>query len=304
MPILNNASDIRYGNTLVERVYMRNVIVWERSRPDPTPAVPTGYTQYDYFETIKAGNNGTCFLPTGWKPNSQNIAIELDYTYSNPSSNSSYELGQQGRPIIGFLEDYDLTHDTFSTGKSFIWDYVSGGTGAEVGFRMVYNNTVPGTMNAPDNPCKKYQSSFVGDLPLLDTRTYLKITPTKTEWSYTLNNVEKSGYVVPSEAQVIPTDLQLLLCTVNEYRRYATILDNASRDSGETTPPYQWCVPRWTPQQKLYGVKVRENGRLVKMYVPCVRNSDSQAGLWEMIDEEFIVPYSYSTGCYQVGNDI
>lgn len=301
MPILNNASDVRYGNTLVERVYMRNVIVWERSRPDPEPAVPDGYTKYDYFQTINAANAGTCFFPTGWKPTSQNIAIELDYTYSNPSSNSQYELGQKGRAIIGFLEDNDPTQATFSTGKSFIWDYVTN-TGYE-GFRMVYNNADAGSMNLVDNPCKKYQSSFTGDVPLLNTRTYLKITPAKTEWTYKVDGVEKSGYITPDSTQVIPTDLQLLLCGVNMYREYGTILDNGHRNSGESAPPYQWCVPRWTPQQKLYGAKVRQNGRLVKMYVPCTRNSDGQAGLWEMIDEEFIIPYSYKDGAYTMGND-
>lgn len=298
MPILNNASDVRYGNTLVERVYMRNVIVWERSRPDPDPAVPDGYTKYDYIETSSSngGNRSTSFFRTGFIPTDTNFAIELDFVFFPGYTTSNYCIGKAGTPIIGLMEGADASEADPTKYNWLIFDYTTAD-----GFRTVFNKTTT-TTDWTTGTWQKVAADVVGDNMLTSTRTYMKLSPNKNEWTYMDNGVEKTGYVVPDEVQSIPTNLEVLINTINKYRDYGNRYDNG-KFSDPSSFPFIYCVPRFASHTRYYGVKIRKNGRLAKMYVPCTRNSDGQVGLWEMIDEEFITPTLNTSGGFIVGND-
>ena len=54
---------------------------------------------------------------------------------------------------------------------------------------------------------------------------------------------------------------------------------------------------------KIYYAEAEENGTIVMQCYPCVRDSDSQVGMYDVINETFYTPYSTSGRSVTVGND-
>lgn len=52
---------------------------------------------------------------------------------------------------------------------------------------------------------------------------------------------------------------------------------------------------------KLYGCKIWDSGNLIREFIPCYRNSDSVAGLYDLVNNVFYV--SAGSGEFSYGND-
>lgn len=70
--ILNNASDIRLGDTAVSRVYCGDTLVWYRNESD-LAVLPTGYTLGDTFELDRYAIN------TGLQPYSGSLTLDTHF---------------------------------------------------------------------------------------------------------------------------------------------------------------------------------------------------------------------------------
>ena len=122
--ILNNASDIRLGDTAVSRVYCGDTLVWYRNESD-LAVLPTGYTLGNTFELNQQAIN------TGMQPYSGTLTavIKFKMVESLYNVHDHYDVilgGQLSDPMrrydespsdgnlqIGF--DRDLGTDNFYT---------------------------------------------------------------------------------------------------------------------------------------------------------------------------------------------
>lgn len=93
MPILNSATDYKFGSSQVQRIYMGSTQVWSPPPPNPTSTDFTGITGLAEFLWNRSSTNATYETPTGWTytfPTSTPLGhyylvVWNDYAVSNTS---------------------------------------------------------------------------------------------------------------------------------------------------------------------------------------------------------------------------